>query len=111
MPVIHNRIRRLVIAGLRGSSGKTILSLGLAGEWSRRGLRVAPFKKGPDYIDAHWLSLATGKECRNLDVLLCGPDNVIRYFIEGSRGADIAVIEGNRGIYDGLDETGTYSTA
>lgn len=110
-PVIQNRTRGVVIAGLRGSSGKTVLSVGLAREWSRKGLRVAPFKKGPDYIDAHWLSLAAGRESRNLDVLLCGGENVRRYFLDGVRGSDIAIIEGNRGIFDGLDECGTYSTA
>jgi len=109
--VITSRTKRLIVAGLRGSSGKTILSLGLAREWTRRGARVAPFKKGPDYIDAHWLSMAADGECRNLDTYLAREQHVLRSFIEWSRDADMALVEGNRGIFDGLDEAGTYSTA
>jgi len=96
---------------LRGSSGKTVLSVGLAREWVRHGRKIAPFKKGPDYIDARWLSMAAGDDCHNLDVYLGGENNALRSFIEYSRGSDLALVEGNRGVFDGLDEKGSFSTA
>jgi len=101
----------ILIAGLRGGSGKTLVSLGLAAVWHRQGRPVAPFKKGPDYIDAAWLSTAAGKPCRNLDLFLMSPETVVRSFVGTSAGADVAVIEGNRGLFDGMDAQGTYSTA
>jgi cobyrinic acid a,c-diamide synthase len=101
----------LLVAGLRGGGGKTLLSLGLAASFRSRGLLVAPFKKGPDYIDASWLTRASGRPCRNLDLFLCSPPVVKRSFLEGSKGADVAIIEGNRGLYDGMDPEGSYSSA
>ncbi len=102
---------RILIAGLRGGSGKTIVSLGIAAAWQKRGRRVAPFKKGPDYIDAAWLSMAAGRACRNLDLFLTTPETAVRSFITWAPQADVAVIEGNRGLYDGMDARGSYSTA
>jgi len=102
---------RILIAGLRGGSGKTIVSLGLVAAWRKRGYRVAPFKKGPDYIDAAWLSITAERPCRNLDLFLMPRDTVVRSFVTAAEGADVAVIEGNRGLYDGMDARGTYSTA
>jgi cobyrinic acid a,c-diamide synthase len=96
---------------LRGGSGKTILSLGLAEAWRSRGLRVRPFKKGPDYIDAAWLTAAAGAPCRNLDAYMMGPEEVLQSFRRHGRGADVAVIEGNRGLFDGMDAEGAHSTA
>jgi cobyrinic acid a,c-diamide synthase len=61
---------RIIIAALRGGSGKTILSIGIIAAWKKRGKTVAPFKKGPDYIDAGWLALAAGRPCYNLDSFL-----------------------------------------
>ncbi|NIM52687.1 MAG: cobyrinate a,c-diamide synthase [Gemmatimonadales bacterium] len=102
---------RILIAGLRGGSGKTLISLGLLAAWRKQGLSVAPFKKGPDYIDAAWLSLAADRPCRNLDLYLMSPDTVLRSFAASAEGADVAVIEGNRGLFDGMDAQGSYSTA
>ena len=102
---------RLIIAGLSGDSGKTIVSLSLLAILRRKGLNIVPFKKGPDYIDPAWLSTLAGKPCRNLDTFLVDPDDVLRSFINHSSSADIAVIEGNRGLFDGKDLTGTHSTA
>lgn len=102
---------RVLVAGLRGGSGKTLVSLGLAASWCHQGMSVAPFKKGPDYIDAAWLSRAAKKPCRNLDLFLMPRRAVTRSFVEAADGNDIAVIEGNRGLFDGVDALGSYSTA
>lgn len=102
---------RLIIAGLKGGSGKTTLSLGLARALKDKGLKVVPFKKGPDYIDAGWLASAAGSPCYNLDPFLIGSKRLLSSFLEHSEGADISIIEGNRGLFDGMDEEGSYSTA
>lgn len=104
-------VPRILVAGVRGGSGKTIISIGLAAAWHRQGRRVAPFKKGPDYIDAAWLSLAADQPCRNLDFFIMSPDAALRSFVGSSTESDVAVIEGNRGLYDGMDAQGSYSTA
>ena len=102
---------RLIVAGLKGGSGKTILSLGLIAAWEKIRLTIAPYKKGPDYIDAGWLSSAAGRPCYNLDPFLIGNEKVLSSFREHFGEAACAVIEGNRGLYDGMDSAGTYSTA
>lgn len=102
---------RLVIAAMRGGAGKTTLSLGLAAAWSKSGRNVVPFKKGPDYIDAAWLSLATGQPCHNLDTFLMGRAEVRRSFGRHAEPAGLSLIEGNRGLYDGVDAEGSQSTA
>jgi cobyrinic acid a,c-diamide synthase len=102
---------RILIAGVSGGGGKTLASLGLAAAWRRQGRRVAAFKKGPDYIDAAWLSRAAGSPCRNLDLFMMSPQAVLRSFVHSSGDADAAVIEGNRGLYDGRDAKGSCSTA
>jgi cobyrinic acid a,c-diamide synthase len=102
---------RIIIAGFRGGSGKTVLSLGLTAAFRKRGLRIAPYKKGPDYIDAGWLNTAAEQNCYNLDQFLTGKKRILRSFQEHFGNADCAIIEGNRGLYDGVDVTGTFSTA
>jgi cobyrinic acid a,c-diamide synthase len=103
---------RLVIAALRGGSGKTVVSLGLMAAWRlNRGLRVIPFKKGPDYIDSSWLSVAARHPCYNLDPFLMKPEEILGSFIRRSEHGDISLIEGNRGLYDGVDIQGSFSTA
>ncbi len=89
---------RLVVAGLKGGSGKTTLSLGLVRVMKDKGLKVAPFKKGPDYIDAGWLASAAGRPCYNLDPFLIGSDRLLSSFVGHSIGSDVSVIEGNRGL-------------
>lgn len=72
---------------------------------------MAPFKKGPDYIDASWLMRASGRPCRNLDLFLFPPATALTSFAQGAQGADVAVVEGNRGLFDGMDAEGTFSSA
>ncbi len=102
---------RIIIAALRGGSGKTILSIAVIAALSNRGKRVAPFKKGPDYIDAGWLALAAGHPCYNLDSFLLSPQANLNSFLSHSTNFDLSVIEGNRGLYDGIDLEGSTSTA
>jgi cobyrinic acid a,c-diamide synthase len=102
---------RILIAALRGGSGKTILSIGLIAAWKRRRKFIAPFKKGPDYIDTGWLALAAGRPCYNLDTFLLDTEHILQSFLTHTRTDDIAVIEGNRGLYDGIDLAGSTSTA
>lgn len=102
---------RLLIGGLRGSSGKTALTLGLIGAFAHRGLPVTAFKKGPDYIDAAWHTLATGAPCYCLDVFMMGSDKVQRQYAAKLPDSGIALIEGNRGLFDGVDRSGSFSTA
>ena len=102
---------RLVLAGLSGGAGKTILSLGICRALAAAGLRVRPFKKGPDYIDAAWLGLAAGRDAANLDPFLLPPERIPSLFLEKSADCDISIIEGNRGIFDGMDVAGSCSTA
>jgi len=104
-------IPRITIAGLSGGSGKTILSVGIIAAWTNLGKKIAPFKKGPDYIDAGWLALAAGMPCYNLDAFMMEKEQVGLSFITHSMNKDIAVIEGNRGLYDGIDIKGSTSTA
>ncbi|MCK4468348.1 MAG: cobyrinate a,c-diamide synthase [Desulfobacterales bacterium] len=104
-------IPRIIIAALRGGAGKTILSIGIIAAWTDLGKKVAPFKKGPDYIDAGWLALAAGRPCYNLDTFMIKEEQVLNSFFSHSINRDIAVIEGNRGLYDGIDVEGSTSTA
>ncbi len=102
---------RITIAALKGGSGKTILSLGLAAAWLEKGYRIAAFKKGPDFIDAGWLAFSAGSQCYNLDPFLMNQEQILHSFLTNSADADICLIEGNRGLYDGVDVDGTCSTA
>lgn len=104
---------RLVISGLSGGSGKTLVSLGLSRLFTRRGLTVQACKKGPDYIDYTWLALAAGRPAACLDPYFLDDDALLHQFCRvcAKGNPDIAVIEGNRGLFDGRDTEGTCSTA
>ena len=102
---------RVVFSALRGNSGKTLLTVGVGACLSLRGKALSPFKKGPDYIDAAWLEMATGRPCYPLDLFLMGKDGLLASFTTRLRHADGALVEGNRGLYDGMDREGSYSTA
>jgi cobyrinic acid a,c-diamide synthase len=102
---------RVVIAGLSGDAGKTLLSIGLVRALRARGIQVAAFKKGPDFIDAAWLGVAAGRPGRNLDTFLMPQGSVIESMAGAAQWAEIAIVEGNRGLFDGLDARGAHSTA
>ncbi len=102
---------RVLVAGLGGGSGKTIVSLGLARAFREKGLAVQTFKKGPDYIDAKWLSRASQSDTTNLDPFLLPSDVLRNLFWSRAAGADLALVEGNRGLYDGKDVHGSCSSA
>ena len=108
---------RIVVAGLSGDAGKTLVTLAILLAARERGLDVRGFKKGPDYIDAAWIAWASGAPARNLDTFLTDAGEVVRRFARhaarerrGDAGA-VNVIEGNRGVFDGIDAAGTHSTA
>ena len=102
---------RLLISAAHKSSGKTTISIGLCKSLRDRGVDVQPFKKGPDYIDPMWLSAAAGRTCRNLDFNVMERSEIAAYFGRHAAGADFALIEGNKGLYDGLDLDGSNSNA
>lgn len=104
-------MRRLLISAAHKSSGKTTVSIGLAAALTARGLAVQPFKKGPDYIDPLWLGEASGRTCRNLDPYLMGWEEIGAMFERCSAGADVSLVEGNKGLYDGLALDGSNSNA
>jgi cobyrinic acid a,c-diamide synthase len=105
------KVPRLVVAGLSGDSGKTLVSLGLARALVDRGVKVRPFKKGPDYIDTAWLGVAARSTCRNLDTFLMKDEAMASSLAPAASDADIILVEGNRGLFDGVDVEGSHSTA
>ena len=104
-------VPRLVIAAPGSGAGKTTVATGLMAALRARGLQVSPHKVGPDYIDPGYHGLAAGRPGRNLDPVLVGEDLVAPLFLHGAAGADIAVVEGVMGLYDGKGATEYGSTA
>ncbi|VAW01171.1 Protein similar to cobyrinic acid a,c-diamide synthetase clustered with dissimilatory sulfite reductase [hydrothermal vent metagenome] len=107
----HNHVPHILIAAARKSSGKTSFTLGLARTLTRAGMVVQTYKKGPDYIDPLWLEQASGRPCYNLDFNTMTSDEILTTFRENLGGADIALIETNKGLFDGLDVEGSDSNA
>jgi cobyrinic acid a,c-diamide synthase len=102
---------RILVSAAHKSSGKTTVSIGLCAALRCRGLAVQPFKKGPDFIDPMWLTKAAGRACRNLDPYLSSRDEIVAAFRTHSRGADACVVEGNKGLHDGMSLDGRDSSA
>jgi cobyrinic acid a,c-diamide synthase len=99
-------VNRIVIAAPASGHGKTTVATGLLAAFARRGMRVAPFKVGPDYIDPGYHALAAGRPGRNLDPVMVGEHLVGPLFAHGSAGADLAIVEGVMGLYDGRTGAG-----
>lgn len=100
---------RMLISAAHKSSGKTMVSIGLCAALKARGHAVQPFKKGPDYIDPMWLAQAAGRACRNLDMYLMEDDDVVATFVR--HASEVNLVEGNKGLYDGLSLDGSNSNA
>jgi len=109
-------MHRFLISAAHKSSGKTTVSIGLAaalsaGKCGQRQRSVQPFKKGPDYIDPLWLSVAAGRPCYNLDFFLSPDSELKAQFARHGHDAEVCLVEGNKGLYDGLDLEGSNSNA
>ncbi len=101
----------ILISAAHKSSGKTTVSAGIAAALTKQGRTVRAFKKGPDYIDPMWLAAATGRACHNLDYQTMTEAEILATFARHGHDADLSVIEGNKGLYDGLDLEGNNSNA
>ncbi len=108
---MSSNLPRVFIAAAHKSSGKTTVSIGLAAALRARQLRVRMFKKGPDYIDPLWHRLASGRDSYNLDYNTQSPGEMQALFARKAQGADISLIEANKGLFDGIDLQGSDSNA
>ncbi|WP_321508294.1 cobyrinate a,c-diamide synthase [uncultured Methanoregula sp.] len=105
------RIPRVVVAGTHSGCGKTTVASGIMAALTARGMKVQPFKVGPDFIDPSHHTKVCGRPSRNLDPFMMGESGCFTTFLVASRGADIAVIEGVMGVFDGVDGSDLASTA
>ncbi len=101
----------VLVSAIHKSSGKTTVTVGIAAALTRRGVDVQTFKKGPDYIDPMWLSQASDKPCRNLDFHFMTHDEILGEFVSHGHDNNLCIVEGNKGLYDGVDVDGTDSNA
>jgi cobyrinic acid a,c-diamide synthase len=114
MPLADGSVKDMAaifISSAHKSSGKTMVSVGLAAACTAAGLRVQAFKKGPDYIDPMWLARAGGRPCYNLDFNTQSEAEISALFAQHALGANLALIEDNKGLHDGVDPEGRDSSA
>lgn len=104
-------VPRLVVGAPQGRSGKTTFTMALLSGLVKKNLTVQSFKKGPDFIDPGWHARITGRPCRNLDRFMMSEETIKQSLARGACGADIAVVEGAMGLFDGVDLEGSGSTA
>lgn len=97
-------MKKILIGGATSNTGKTTFSIGLMRALCNRGLSVQPFKCGPDYIDTKFHEIATGKPSINLDTFMASADHINEIFNRYSNDADVAIIEGVMGLFDGYDK-------
>ncbi len=102
---------RFLISAAHKSSGKTTITVGVCAALTAQGKKVQPFKKGPDYIDPMWLGQASGRDCFNLDPFLMTSEQISTCFTRYATNADVSIVEGNKGLYDGLALDGSNSNA
>ncbi|CAA9448924.1 MAG: Cobyrinic acid a,c-diamide synthetase [uncultured Rubrobacteraceae bacterium] len=103
-------VPRIIVAGTHSGVGKTTIASGLMAALRAKGHEVAPFKVGPDFIDPSYHTLAAGRPGRNLDAFLSGPELIGPLFAHGAEGADVAVVEGVMGLFDGKSGGGEYAS-
>ena len=104
-------IPRIIIAGTHSGCGKTTIASGIMAALTARGMKVQPFKVGPDFIDPSHHTRICGRPSRNLDPFMMGDRGCVETFLRATEGADIAIIEGVMGMYDGVDGSDLASTA
>lgn len=109
--VITDSCPTIVVAGSGSGAGKTSVTLGLAAALTRRGLRVQTFKTGPDFLDPTYLAIASGRKSYNLDTWMCGSDYARKLFGQKTSDADIALVEGAMGMYDGASPANSAGSA
>ena len=108
--MVRASLPRIVVAGTHSGAGKTTVASGLMTALAARGYGVAPFKVGPDFIDPSYHALAAGRPGRNLDAFLSGSDLIAPLFAHGAEGADIGVVEGVMGLFDGKSGGGEFAS-
>jgi cobyrinic acid a,c-diamide synthase len=103
-------VSRIIIAGVTSGVGKTTVAVGVMHGLRKRGLRVQPFKVGPDFIDPSYHALVTNRNSRNLDVWMMGRQGVLDCFASACKDADIAVVEGVMGLFDGMSGKSDFAS-